>query len=56
MTFADFKIFAKTLYPLVKFDEKHDGAVDENVRPTGVELYQNFVQKCGTEQLQMVPA
>ncbi len=51
--FYNFKVFAKMLYPLIKFIEKYGGDVGEVAQPTIFELYPNFGGKWGPEQLEI---
>ncbi len=41
----DYKIFAKVLHPLIKFDKKYDSEVNEPIQQTILKISSIFVQK-----------
>ncbi len=54
VNFDDFKIFAKMLYCLVKFDDNHNGYVGRPVQPVIRESCQEFVQEYVPESPRMM--
>ncbi len=49
-----YKIFAKVPYPLIKFDEKHDGEVAEHIQQTILKIGPIFVQKWCLDHPKMI--